>query len=61
MDDIYRLAKMAAAQGRCITLPAAFIIEMFNLLKRAESTDKEQLLCQIAELKRQIVERDGAM
>lgn len=51
---------MAAAQGRCIIIPAAYILELFKLLERAESTEKEQLLCQIAELKRQMAEiRDG--
>jgi hypothetical protein len=60
MDNMRRLAEQAAAQGRCITLPAAFVIELYALLERAESTDKERLLCQIAELKRQIAEMDGA-
>lgn len=56
LDDVYRMAKQAAAQGRNITISATYIVSLVDMLNRAETMDKERLQCQVAELKRQIAE-----
>lgn len=53
-DDVYRMAKQAAAQGRNITISATYIVSLVDMLNRAEALDKERLQCQIVELKIQI-------
>jgi hypothetical protein len=54
LDDVYRMAKQAAAQGRNITISATYIVSLVDMLNRAEALDKERLQCQICELKTQI-------